>query len=204
MFSQLGPLFKTTFRRTESNDTRQAIPHNERDKGRAKDGEENQKKESADPWEDNTTVSIEALRGFLVNFLKTMMSEEANIEDEQAPNKDIRGNDKTDKQINQPISTRPPESKRPTSTKNARAVRAYQSIAEKTQSTVPPAPKPDKQGELKGTSPLLESEEFREIHSLIDDLDMLARKGVQTLHIPRGDDFLESLKNAVLLEKSKI
>ena len=31
MLSQLVPLFKTTFRQAESNDTRQKIPHEERD-----------------------------------------------------------------------------------------------------------------------------------------------------------------------------
>lgn len=191
MFSQLGPLFKTTFRHAESNDTRQAIPHDERDKGRRKREEEEQKDSNAsDLWEDNMTVTVGALRTFLINFLKTLPGAEDSAIAQQNPA--------------EKISIRPKERKRPTSTKNARAVRAYQSMAEKAQESAP-APPPEKTSDrIEPTADLLESKELRDIHTLIDDLDNLAQKGVHDLQILKADSFLESLKNAVLAEKSKI
>ena len=190
MFSQLGPLFRTTFRQAESNDTRQAIPHDERDKGRKKREEEEKEEKSVDIWDDNTTVTVEALRAFLINFLKTIPGGEDVATATDTPHS---------------LPARPPENKRPTSTANARAVRAYQSMAEKTQDSHAPPPKKSAttNDRTEPTADLLESQELRDIHSLIDDLDMLAQKGVQQLRILRADSFLESLKNAVLIEKSK-
>ena len=188
MFSQLGPLFKTTFRQAESNDTRQAIPHEERDQQRRRRQEE-EKEEKTDIWEDNTSVTVEALRAFLINFLKTIPG----IEDNP-----ILNQENTD----DALPTRPPESRRPTNTKNAKAVRAYQSMAEKsTTARPPPKPTSDK---IEPTADLLESKELRDIYTLIDDLDVLARKGIQVLHIEKADSFIESLKQAVHSVKSKI
>lgn len=190
MFSQLGPLFKSTFRQAESNDTRQAIPHNERDNSRKKQEKNKQENKSTDLWEDNTTVSVGALRAFLISFLKT-----------------IPGGEDVSTMIENTadtISKRPSENKRPTSMANARAVRAYQSIA-KTTPNPPTRPAQQKSSStVKPTADLLESKEIRDIHELIDDLDSLAQKGVQNLRILRADSFLASLKNAVLIEKSKI
>lgn len=189
MFSRLGPLFKTTFRQAESNDTRQHIPHEERDQGRRKREEERKPDTDTDPWVDNTSVGVPALRTFLIDFLKTSFGEEnITLPEEEAEKK--------------PLTSRPPEKSRPTSTKNARAVRAYQSIAEKSQK---PAPMPQEtQKRAERDVDLLESKELRDIYQLIDDLDLLASKGVTTLNIMKADSFVESLKNAVQLAKSKI
>lgn len=188
MFSQLGPLFKTTFRQAESNDTRQHIPHDERDKGRRKREEAKKESQGPDPWVDDTSVTVEALRTFLVNFLKTM------------PGADDGLTQEVDQQ-NQPLSNRPPEQKRPTNTHNAKAVRAYQAMADKsTESKPPPQKRPPPTA---ATADLLESKELRDIHGLIDDLDNLRARGVQALHIRPAESFVESLKHAVKLALSK-
>ena len=72
MFSNLGPLFKTQFRQAESNDTRQSIPHQERDNHRRNNAEDEQTASPEEAWTDDTTVSIFALRSFLIDFLKTI------------------------------------------------------------------------------------------------------------------------------------
>lgn len=189
MFSQLGPLFRTTFRKAESNDTRQNIPHDERDKGRKKREEEEKKKDQQEFWEGTPSVTVEALRAFLINFLKTLPgAEDSSL---------IQQNDTV-------ISARPPEKIRPTNTKNAKAVRAYQSMASKIHPPKAKPPAPDKIKTVEPTADLLESKELRDIHKLIEDLDMLSSRGVQTLYIREADDFVASLKNAVHLEMSKI
>jgi len=186
MFSQLGPLFKTTFRQAESNDTRQAIPHDERDKGRRKREEEEQKEENTDLWQDNMSVTTGALRAFLINFLKTMPgAEDVSLVEEDKP-----------------LSARPHERSRPTNTRNAKAVRAYQAMAEQGAERAPTPKKEDKR--VEPTADLLQSQELRDIHQLIDDLDVLHNRGVTDLRIQQSESFIQSLKNAVKLQKSKI
>lgn len=189
MFSQLGPLFKTTFRQAESNDTRQSIPHEERDEQRRRH-EETEKEDKKDMWEDDTSVTIPALRTFLMNFLKTMPGMEDMLSQPAEVEK-------------KPLSGRPPEPTRPTNTRNAKAVRAYQSMAEKATPSAPlETAQPDKRPEP--TADLLQSKELRDIYALIDDLELLDRRGIKLLHIRKADSFIESLKQAVVLEKSKI
>jgi hypothetical protein len=190
MFSQLGPLFKTTFRQAESNDTRLAIPHDEREKRRRKEEEEQKKEASGDFWEDNTSVTVSALRAFLVSFLKTLLGQQDGAALRTAQEKEN-------------LSVRPPEKNRPTNTQNAKAVRAYQSMAEKTQSQAP-APSEKKAEKIEPTADLLQSEELRDIHKLIDDLEELEREGVQDLQIQKANSFIDSMKNAVKLKKSKL
>lgn len=190
MFSQLGPLFKTTFRQAESNDTRLAIPHEEREKRRRKEEEDATKESIGDLWEDNTSVTVTALKAFLVNFLKTL------------PGYDDSARIGEDKEQD-PVSIRPPEQSRPTNTRNAKAVRAYQSMAEKTKSHTPAPPK-DTNKTNEPTADLLESQELRDIHQLIDDLEILENAGVEDLEIQKADSFIDSMKNAVRLKKSKI
>ncbi|MCI5060112.1 MAG: hypothetical protein MRY79_03465 [Alphaproteobacteria bacterium] len=191
MFSQLGPLFKTTFRHAESNDTRQKIPHEERDKGRKKREEDEQKASESQKWEDNTTVSVEALRAFLVNFLKTLPGGKESLElTKSAAQNTGKG------------SVRPPEKSRPTRTRDAKAARAYQAMAEKSQEVAPAPTTQANPRKNQPTADLLQSQELRDIHQLITDLDDLSNKGVQILQIKPASTFLESLKQAVrLLQK---
>lgn len=177
MFSQLGPLFKTTFRQAESNDTRQHIPHDERDKYRKKREEEKHTTEREEAWTDDTSVSVTSLQTFLINFLK------------ETPEGDESINTSLSEQSG---SARPHEKSRPTNTHNAKAVRAYQNMAQQAQETsnsTPERPKADREK--------IQSEEVRDIYKLIDDLDILKQKNIAVLRIPPADSFIISLKNAV-------
>ncbi len=185
MLSQLGPLFKTTFRQAEENDTRQKIPHEERDNP-SRGNQKDKREEPSDFWEDNTSVSVEALRTFLINFTKTSPEAiNANITSPLNEEEDIQ------------LSTRPHEPKRPTNTQNAKAVRAYQATAEQSQKT------PERHDTLsKSDIEKIESKELRDIYQLIYDLEILQNKGIREIEILRAESFVESLKNAVKIKKS--
>ncbi|MEM6810874.1 MAG: hypothetical protein AAF549_00225 [Pseudomonadota bacterium] len=188
MFSQLGPLFKTTFRQAESNDTRQHIPHDERDKGRKKREEEESQSQKQEAWVDDTAVSVDSLRTFLINFLKTIPEAQDELSDLDA------GQDTA--------YSRPHEKTRPTNTHNAKAVRAYQTMAQKGQESAPP--RPTEQIDNKPTADKVASKELRDIYQLIDDLEVLKRRNIQNLQIKPAESFVESLKKAVALALSQI
>lgn len=194
MFSNLGPLFKTTFRQAESNDTRLHIPHEERDNpNRNKDEPEKDKEGTV--WEDDTIVSLEALRSFLINFLKTLPGGEDLAQFEAKRQEEER------------VRKRPPQSERPANTRNAKAVRAYQSMAQHVddQGNKEDSGKNGKGNEVQQpVASLLKSQELRDIHGLIDDLESLKRQGIEQVHIKKADTFLEALKNAVTRLTSRI
>ncbi len=192
MFSQLGPLFRTQFRKAESNDTRQYIPHEERDRNRRERNEQENEQDPSDAWIDAANVSVKALRAFLIDFLKTMPgSGDSSFikEREKATN----------------LPKRPKEEKRPTNTHNARAVRAYQTMAAHSHFSTTEKSS-DITSNEKGNEPTadkVESKELRDIHNLIISLENLEKKGISTLQIFQADSFVESLKNAVQLAKKK-
>ena len=65
---------------------------------------------------------------------------------------------------------------------------------------------PPKEPDVKDNNPTadkLASKELRDIHALITDLENLEKRGVTTLHILKAESFVESLKQAVILKKSK-
>lgn len=188
MFSQLGPLFKTTFRHAESNDTRQNIPHEERVQERRQQEEESQQ-QKPEKWEDDTAVSVDALQTFLVNFLKTMPgADDGTLSQAQTPEAD-------------PLQSRPKERVRPTNTHNAKAVRAYQTMAQRAKEEAPPPPPPETNNDP--TADKVQSKELRDIHALIENLETLKQRNIQTLHIKPAESFVESLKAAVAKELSQ-
>lgn len=178
MFSSLGPLFKASFRQTEQTDTRQSIIREEKEEGRRKKREENPVKDD-EFWEDSTSVSVDALRTFLMNFLKG-----ATLTDK------IRENET-------PPPVRMPEERTPADTRTARALDAYQSMAEKTRASTPPPDMPAPQSEVD----LVTSEEIRLMHELIKDLEILSARGVETLKIEPAGSFLAALRNAIIVVK---
>ena len=191
MFSQLGSLFKTQLRRAEQADTRLQIRHEDKeDQGKKEDSKEESVDTSA-LWEDSTQVSVEALRTFLVEFLK---SRGGDVPEEIVPQ---------DK--NSSIMSRlTPEYRPPVTNRAARAIKAYSSL--QSQNYDPPATPPDPLSastEEVDLVSLLKADELRTIHVLIAELDHLATKGVQTLTIEKADTFLESLVLAVRLEKQQ-
>ena len=188
MFSQLGPLFKSTFRQAEANDTRQKIPHEERDSDSRKKERQSKEEKTSDFWEDNTTISVQSLRTFLVNFMHSSYPSDSSSASSVSQ---------------QTESIRPVEKNRPLNTTNAKAVRAYQSMAEKTQKPASILEESDTTTE-NSDKDKVQSQELRDIHKLIDDLDFLEKKGLRELRILQANSFVESLKNAVFLAKSNI
>lgn len=187
MFSQLGPLFKTTLRQAESADARLEIRRDEKQEhGRKNDYEDSQDDTSA-LWEDSATVSVEALRTFLIEFLKTRGLETSTVNDASAEN-------------TMPQLT--PEYRPPANSTAARAVKAYAASSTSTPSYVPQPPAEEK-AETVDLASLLRGDELRTIHVLIAELDQLARRGVTLLTIEKADSFLESLVAAVTAEKAR-
>lgn len=189
MFSNLGPLFKATFRQAEQADTRMAIRKDDpRDQGKRR---ESAKEEPDDNslWEDSMAVSIDALRGFLVNFVqgKTHAGTDAGSgADAAAPDAPEQAQ----------AEIRPPRD-----TQTARAMQAYQSMAEHGAGHHPPVPLP--------TTPvsdveLIEAGDVRVIHRLIEALDSLAAAGHESLVLEKADSFLHSIEQAVSRLQSKI
>ncbi len=185
MFSNLGPLFKAEFRQAEHTDTRQAIRREEKEH-RRKDDESNRQDQDDTFWEDSTAVSVDALRTFLINFLKgTTLTDKIRQKTEGSENIDIRT----------------PEQRLPANTHTARALGAYQSMAEKLGQSEPSPPAEDPA--LISEADLVQSDEVRLMHRLITDLETLSNQGVETLTIERADSFLQSLENAVNLVKGR-
>ncbi len=189
MLYQLGPLFKTQFREAESNDTRQYIPHEERDNPERNKDNTSQDPDANKPWTDNASVGIKALRAFLIDFLKTLPGDD---------------NDEflKDHAIQKSAHARPKENKRPSNTQNARAVRAYQTMA----SHGTPVESKKEEETLKKDKPktkIPESKELRDIYTLIIDLENLENNGITVLNIMKAGSFVESLKQAVVLANKR-
>jgi len=182
MFSNLGPLFKTVFREAEPTDTRQAIRREEKEQGRKKQDDEADNRISIDLWEDSASVSVTSLQAFLVDFIN-----------------DKKTNDK--KVISKTESNHVQNDKaKPQNTFVAKATNAYQTMADKT------APAKEEPAQIQNISEadLIESEEMRKIYKLIEDLEELSAKGIESLYIEQAESFVDSLINAVRLQKSKL
>jgi len=201
MFSQLGPLFKVHLRRTESNDTRQNIPHEERKDHIDNNKHNPAKKKKEEKWTDDTTVSVIALKSFLINFLKTLP---------EAQNSGFLKNYEAEATV---APSRPPQKIKPSNTHNAKAVRAYQTMAthgttkvpEKNQeNTLNKSPQDSIESSNNAGSSAIESNELRDIHQLITDLDYLRNKNITQLNIMKANSFIEGMKEAVARAKLKI
>lgn len=188
MFSQLGPLFKTTFRQAENADARLEIRREEKEHQRKKDDAPDDAESNDALWQDSMDVSIDALRTFLLEFLRNHGA--------QAPAHTIAV---------KPNMPQNPETRPPISSTAAKAAKAYGSMYAQTHTPSPivqtseiEAPDPDNIN----PADLLEASEIREIHALIADLDQLSKMNVQTLAIVMNGTFLESLSAAVRALKS--
>lgn len=194
MFSQLGPLFKTVLRQAESADTRLAIRRDEKhDQGRKQDFDSPSDDTSA-LWEDSTSVSVAALRTFLVEFLKTRG--EALTEEETALSAAAIEQHRTKDAVPPPAL----------SARAARAAKAYGAAA--SHPTVTDMPETDEAETAEepdiNLADLLAADELRTIHRLIHELDILERRGVNMLLIEKAETFLQALVAAVQTEKDKL
>ncbi len=180
MFSQLGPLFKTAFRQAEASDARLEIRRDEkREHGHSE--EQDEKEDTSDFWEDKTTVSVDALKAFLIAFLK----EKGVAEDHAA--------------ISAAATPENMVPQKPLTTVATRAVKAYTALAPQ---TPPPPPAPEIPTENIPLADQLKNDELRTMHILIRELDILASRGVHDLMIEKADTFLNALVLAVDKAKS--
>ena len=177
MFSALGNIILGKPRQAENADTRQDIRRHdpEQEQRRKKEGSA-QDSPFAD-MQDDATVSIEALRLFLENFLKGLQNENAT--------------ENTGAQYAMPSAALAA----PIPVQNAQAINAYQSGALTAAKPAPtPAAAPIENAEPAAS---LSSDEIRTIYKLMDDLQDLSERGIHYLHIERSDTFLHSLESAV-------
>ena len=171
MDSRLDGIFRTTFRHTESADTGMGIrredPHDDR---KRKNNDDDQKKEKPQ-WEDDTIVSIAALK----QFLSTLIAPDSVY------------------QAQSPAPAVPTQATLSTQQQRAHnAASAYQSTARHAAPTATISP-PDTAPTANNT---LSQEENRVIHQLLNDLDLLLQEGVTSLTIQKEGSFLESLHRA--------
>lgn len=189
MFSNFGNLFITRPRQAEHTDTRLGIRRHEPEQEgrRKKDGE--QKENPGFETDDNATVTIEALRVFLENFL-------VSLQPQKSDGKTGGGQKITAPQNHTPESS--PGRPHPDG-EAAKAAGVYQHVAQKVDRTAPSATA-HTQDE---TPPPVElaAADVRAIHQLLADLKPLGARGVEYLVIERSDSFLGSLIAAV--EKAK-
>lgn len=174
MFSRLEPLFLNQFRQAESADTRQAIREEQKDQRRNQAEQEQEQENDQDLWTDNTVVSIESLRAFLVGFLKDQIDDDSGSI--QAPD------------------TPQIQSEHSATTAGQRAANAYQAMARQNERSYSPPPE---HKETPATASQVESEDIRTINRLIMDLNILAERGQKELNIPKADTFLQSMEMAI-------
>jgi hypothetical protein len=176
MFSNFGNIFITKPRHAETADTRLGIRHYEPDQERRKKDEKPEPVSVFDT-DDSATVTIDALRAFLENFLKSMTAEK-----------------KDGGKFVAPAEPQPTQNSAPVNHDGAaaRAVGVYQHVAQKVDRTATPEVHADV-----AATPLLKAADIRTIYKLIEDLKPLSDRGIEYLTIERSDSFLNSLVAAV-------
>ncbi len=181
MFSQLGPLFKTVFRKAEQSDARLEIRREEKEHQRKKGEETEEAPDDIDLWADSTSVSIQALRSFLIDFLKS------------------KGDDVPEEQIgvSQNATPIPQNAEILENPVVQKAFKAYATMSSYGHAPVAVSPQNTKDTPVKNLSDLLAVDELRTMHILITELDILSGKGVQTLIIEKDESFLKALVMAV-------
>jgi hypothetical protein len=184
MFSNFGNLFITRSRQAEHADTRLDIRRHDPDQEGRRKKDDTQKENSGFETDDNATVTVEALRVFLENFLVSLQ-----------PQKSDGGN-----KIIAPQNHVPESAARPhTDGEAAKAAGVYQHVAQK----VDREAKHTASHTHDDTPPPVElaAADIRTIHQLLADLKPLTERGIEYLVIERSDSFLGSLVAAV--EKAK-
>lgn len=169
MDSKLDPVYRALFRHAEHTGDRQDVKREEAPGGDGRRKDDRQRADRPDPWQDDTAVSITALRAFLVNLL---------------------GGEST-------APAAPPQTTaRPGDPLAARAAGAYRTTA--AHQAPPPAPPagavataPDS-----GPAPGLTPDDVRAIRQLITDLDRLSSHHIDMLRIEKNGTFLQSLAAA--------
>jgi hypothetical protein len=196
MFSNIGNIFAGSEpRRTENTDTRQAIQRHDPDFERRRPKKDSQNHDHAEE-EDIATVSVESLHLFLDNLLRA----------QNAPGMD-EGLKTREGEL---LPENPSPQAEPNSAERSRhtppigpAAHAAQAYAQQAHhqgqsweeiSSHPHTPPPSGQE----NAPLLNTEQIRTIHTLLDDLRILSERKVAHIRIERGESFLDSLAAAIV------
>ncbi len=184
MTTNLGNIHNVKPRHAENADARFDIRRHDPDQERRrKEQDSGEKKITFDTY-DNAVVSVDALRAFLENFLKSLHKPDTQ-KNMAAP-------------AEKPEAAPPAESpERAVSAQATRAASLYQSAAKTAPRAVPPPPAENK----KSTQDELGNEDVRTIHRLLSDIAILQARRIEYLKIEKGETFLASLSAAV--EKAK-
>lgn len=188
MLSRLAPLFKTMLRKAESADTRLTIRRDEKEDRREKEEFSPEPEQESDLWTDSTVVSIEALRAFLLTFIKG-------------------DSKKSVEQDGSAAFTAAPSQEAAVTPRAAAAVKAYGAAAHTAAGHdhhLDPPPEIPPADEGASPADMLAAEDLRTIYQLIEDLDFLTRQDITSLTIEKADTFLESLVAAVSAQKNRL
>lgn len=173
MFSRLEPFFKTSFRQTEYADARLMLREKEKQKSRNQSHDDFTNEDEQDLWTDQTVVSIDALRTFLISFLRNEVESENNDKDQSKRIQNIQSTDS------------------PPNALNGRAAQAYKTTAMRNAETEP------QENSMPQSIHSVKIEEIRVMNQLITDLNKLASNNIEHIVIPKEDSFLKSLQSAV-------
>lgn len=169
-FAGIGNILR---RHTENADSRFDIRRHEPEQERRRKKDDRDAEKIRFDIYDNATVSVEALRVFLENFLKSLSSKSfsENLSLGNPPGQDS------------------PASESPVSAQASHAARQYRTAAE----TAPKKPAPA--GPAVGQE-LLSNEEVRAIYRILENISLLQVRRIDYLTIEKGETFLASLDNA--------
>ncbi|MCB1783595.1 MAG: hypothetical protein KDI13_06325 [Alphaproteobacteria bacterium] len=179
MFSTIKPVYGTERpRETENTDARLALYRRAADDRR--NGRKNKEKSGQDLFgEDNASVSTESLLAFLEEFLEQRFGQKPSNE-KYAPNIPAQSDI-----YMTPLASRPIGSNR--AIKAAQAYAHAAQTVQKTSENTYTAAAPDHEG----------PKDMQTIMALINDLKILAKSGVETIDITRGNSFLNSLAQSI-------
>lgn len=185
MFSRLDPLFKAQMRHAETLDTRQGIQRQEKPKSRKKQQEKEKKGSDQDLWQDQTGLSVLAVKAFLEQLVHDAENgNEGTSENNENIDLSQKAREKNERTASDTQDLQ--------SQKAAQAAQAYQRTYRATHEEEQQQANPDAIPDI-----ALRPDEIRIIHQLIKDLGQLAAQGVDDLPLKKSESFLQSLVDAV-------
>ena len=200
MFSALGNIFSIKPRQAEQTDTRQAIRRHDPDYEQRRKKKESETSQALE--EDGATVSVEALRIFLENFVRNNANGEAA---EQASSEEQsqaeQNHEPADYKIQADLDLTDTIERQEKSGQAARAASTYENAAQTKEEKI--LFETTDQGAI-GPTLDLSAADIRTIHLLIEDLKVLKAENIEYLQIERAATFLDSLVNAVSKTKGLI
>ena len=186
MVSTFGNISLTSRRLAENADARLDIRRQDPDQqGHSRQKEEEGPKAAFDTY-DNTVISVDSLRVFLENFLKSLYQAPVNTQNIVEKQMDDSEATVVATPIDKAISARA-----------SKAASLYQTTARTGARTsvleTPAAPTPAEAG--------VGNDEIRMIHRLLGEIAILQARKIEYVTIERGDTFLTSLAAAVAKAK---